>query len=429
MPTYDLQTIKERIDLIELFKRDGHEPRRMGTGWFVRCPFHDEKSGSCKVEARKFHCFGCGVGSDVFDYWERSRGMGRKEAIEQLATLAGIAPQIDGYTRPLQRPAPRPQPEEIVPPLTAAERDAWFACVDDLRGRPRHVQGIADWRGIGEDVVRWALDRGIIGIKKWHGMWREAFLVEMPESIGGPLVPVSTHIRLGPNTKGNDHPKASWRFDPHGRGSWPLVIGDPATAKHIFLLEGQWDGLALVHLMRWHIAWPDGLALVAMRGATSFRKFLTHYAIHEKSTVFAIADADNAGSKWFEPDGLVHQLGTRVARIHAFWPGTRGADFNDLVKQGLTRDQFTAILRPKLHSRRHRKAGGPTFLAWCKDRLKAPDPVGKAAKLVLADDTRPTGRVRKAVWERHWRKLNLPDELTAALSAAWETYKSDCTPT
>jgi hypothetical protein len=364
----------------------------------------------------------------VFDYWERSRGMSRRDTIEQLASLAGIAPQITGYTRPLQRPAPRPRPEEVIAPLTVEQRAEWLSCVDALRQRPAEVTRIATWRGIGEDVIHWALERGIIGLKKWSGIWREAFLVEMPESPTGPLVPVSTHVRLAPGTKGNPHHKASWRFDPTGCGAWPLVIGDPATATHLFALEGQWDGLALIHLMRWHVTWPAATCLVAMRGATSFRKFLTHYSLHEKATVFAIADADNAGAEWFQENGLVHQLSAKVRTVFAFWPGRRGADFNDLVKDGLTRDQLIAILRPKLVSPRHRKPTGPTFLKWCRDHQKAPDPLGNACRLVLADDTRPTGRRRKSVWERHWRKLNLTPELIADLSSAWETYRSECTP-
>jgi hypothetical protein len=427
--TYDIQAIKDRLSVSDVMRRDGHEPRRMGAGWFVRCPFHEEKSASCKVEEKKFHCFGCGAGTDVFDYWSRSRGTTKRETIEQLASLAGIAPHIDGYTKPLLPAAPRPKPEEIIAPLTAAQRADWFACVDELRRRPAEITRIAAWRGLDEDVIRWAIERGVIGLKKWSGVWREAFLVEMPESPAGPLIPVSTHIRLAPRSKSNEKSdKASWRFDPSGCGGWPLVFGEPATATHLFLLEGQWDALALVHLMRWHVTWPAGLCLVAMRGATSFRKFLASYTLHEKSTAFAIADADNAGAEWFREDGLVHQLSARVRIVHAFWPGTRGLDLNDLVKSGLTRDHMLTILRPKLRSQRHRKPGGPTFLAWCRDRIKAPDPLGNAARLVVADDTRPTGRRRKAVWERHWRKLNLPDELTAALSAAWDTYKSECTP-
>jgi len=427
---HDITAIKDRLDLMEIFRRDGHEPRRMGASHFVPCPFHEEKSPSCKVEEKRFKCFGCGAGGDVFDYWEKSRGMSRRDTIDQLASLAGVS---DFYTPPLARATPAtPRPEETIAPLTEDERASWAECVATLAADPGEITRIAAWRGIGEDVILWALERGIIGLKLWHRQWREAFLVEMPESGPcSPLIPVATHIRLAPLTRGNDRTKASWRFDPVSRGAWPLVFGD-ADAKYLFLVEGQWDALALIHLMRWHIAWPASTSLVAMRGATSFRKFLSHYGINPNATAFAFADADAAGAEWFQPDGLVHQLSAKLRHVHAFWPVQKGTDLNDLIKSGFTRDEMRALLAPKLPSIRFRKPSGPTFLAWCRLRSEAPAPLGRAARMVCADPTRPKGRQRQSVWERHWRKLTdgnvITPDLAADLTAAWLTYKSECLP-
>jgi hypothetical protein len=424
---HDIQAIKDRLDLREIFKRDGHVAKRMGANWFVPCPFHEEKSGSCKVEEKKFHCFGCGAGTDVFDYWERSRGISKKDAMDQLASLAGIAPLAD-YQPATVRPARRPKVEEVILPLTTEEREAWFACVERLRSQPAEIRRIADWRGIGEDVIEWVILHGVIGLKRWNGVWREAFLVEMPESPTGPLVPVSTHVRLGPHTPGNERPKASWRFEPKERGAWPMVFGDTATAKHIFIVEGQWDALAIIHLMHWHKAWPPTLAVVAMRGATSFRKFISHYALNDRATAFAIADADNAGAEWFVENGLAHQLSEKVRYVHAFWPGQRGADLNDLVKQGsITREFMVAMLSPKLHNRRLRKPSGPTFLGWCRTRATAPEPLGWAARHVANDEARPKGRRPLKNWTRHWTKLALTTDKQDALTAAFHTYKSEST--
>jgi hypothetical protein len=424
---HDIPAIKERLNLVEIFRRDGHEPRRMGAGHFVPCPFHDEKTPSCKVEEKRFHCFGCGAAGDVLDYWERTRGIARPEALDQLASLAGIAP-VTGYAKPLLRPAPRPLPEEIIAPLTADERAAWLECVDTLRRQPKEITRIAAWRGVSEDVILWALERGIIGLKKWGGQWREAFLVEMPESPSGPLLPVSTHIRLAPHSKGNERDKASWRFDPVQRGAWPLIFGDPSTARYLFLVEGQWDALALVHIMRWHRAWPATSAIIAMRGATSFRKLISHYALNPEAIAFAFADADAAGAEWFKPDGLVHQISAKVRRVHSFWPAQRGSDLNDLIKSGFSGDDMRAILARKLPSTRMRQPSGPTFLSWCRNRIDAPDSLGRAARMVCTDKARPRHR-RQSVWESHWRKLNLTPEMRTDLSAAWVIYKAESAPT
>jgi len=340
---HNISTIKDRLNLLEIFRRDGHEPRRMGASHFTHCPFHEEKSPSCKVEEKRFKCFGCGAGGDVFDYWEKSRGVSRMDAIDQLANLAGLA---GSSYQPIYKPAPRePKPEKTIPPLTPGEREAWLACVQALHDSPREISRIAAWRGIGEDVIHWALARGIIGLKQWYGREREAFLVEMPHPYAmvtgdkQELVPVATHIRLGPYTFGNYKAKASWRFDPADRGAWPMVFGAPALARYIFIVEGQWDALALIHLMRWHLSWPAGTALVAMRGATSFRKFLSHYGILPTATVFAFADADAAGAEWFQPEGLVHRISTKVRRVHAFLPAdleraAEGAGFEEVRVTG-----------------------------------------------------------------------------------------------
>jgi hypothetical protein len=422
---HDITTIKARLDLLEIFRRDGYEPRRMGLSQFVNCPFHEEKSPSCKVEEKRFKCFGCGAGGDVFDYWEKSRSVSRSDAIDQLANLAGVS--AGSYQQPLHKPATAaPGAEKTIPPLTPAQLGDWQACVQALRDKPREISRIAAWRGIGEDVIHWALDRGIIGLRKWQREWREAFLVEMPADPTGPLIPVTTHIRLGPHTRGNDKDKASWRFDPVDRGAWPLVFGDLSAARYLFLVEGQWDALAMIHLMRWHISWPAGTALIAMRGATSFRKFLSHYVIPPTATVFAFADADAAGAEWFQPEGLVHRISTKVRRVYAFLPARGGTDLNDLIKNGFTRDAMRAILASKLSNPRMRKPSGPTFLAWCRARSGAPDPIGRAARMVCADTARPKGRQRQTVWERHWRKLGIPPDLTADLDTAWFTYKSEC---
>lgn len=426
---YDIHEIKERIDLVELLREEGHDVRRLGANQVVRCPFHEEKTPSCKVEPRRFHCFGCGANGDVIDYWERSRQIRRSEAIAEVARKVGLAPDLHGFTRPATRPKPTPAPEEVIPPMTSEETAEWLDGVARLKTSPLQLQRIAEWRGYPVDLVAWAAAHGTMGLAKWSGVWREAFLVEMPVAPSGPFVPVSVHIRLGPHTRGNDHPKASWRYNPRKRGAWPLVFGDLHTATSVFMLEGEWDGLALIGIMGWHRreTWPEGLAVVAVRGATSFRKLLAHYAFHDKSTVFAFADADNAGKEWFEPGGFIDQLRPKVRHIHSYWPGTPGLDFNDLVKRGLDRAQLLRLLRPKLPSKRHRKASGPTFLAWCRTTAKLPDGENThAARIVVADESRPKGRVRLSVWERHWKRLNLPEEVQVKLRAAWDSYKAEC---
>jgi DNA primase len=56
------------------------------------CPFHDEKSPSFNVNPSKgyFHCFGCGEGGDVIDFVMKTDHLSFAEAVERLASRAGI---------------------------------------------------------------------------------------------------------------------------------------------------------------------------------------------------------------------------------------------------------------------------------------------------------------------------------------------------
>ena len=56
------------------------------------CPFHKEKSGSFCVSPDKqiFHCFGCGVGGNVFHFISKIENLNFKESVEFLASRAGI---------------------------------------------------------------------------------------------------------------------------------------------------------------------------------------------------------------------------------------------------------------------------------------------------------------------------------------------------
>ena len=67
--------------------------KRSGRNFFGLCPFHKEKSPSFSVSPDKqiFHCFGCGVGGDVFRFISKIENLDFKDTLEVLAERAGIA--------------------------------------------------------------------------------------------------------------------------------------------------------------------------------------------------------------------------------------------------------------------------------------------------------------------------------------------------
>lgn len=67
--------------------------KRSGRSYFGLCPFHNEKSPSFAVSPDKqiFHCFGCGVGGNVFHFVSKIEGVGFRDAIEILANRANVS--------------------------------------------------------------------------------------------------------------------------------------------------------------------------------------------------------------------------------------------------------------------------------------------------------------------------------------------------
>jgi len=64
------------------------------------CPFHEEKTPSFSVNpsANLYHCFGCGVGGDIFDFVMRLDNLQFGEAVEHLARSAGVTLAYEGGT-------------------------------------------------------------------------------------------------------------------------------------------------------------------------------------------------------------------------------------------------------------------------------------------------------------------------------------------
>ena len=87
----DLERIRQAVNLVELF--EGVTTVRKLRGTFkALCPFHTEKTASLSIDPARglYHCFGCGVGGDVFTFVQETQGLEFTEAVEMLADRAGI---------------------------------------------------------------------------------------------------------------------------------------------------------------------------------------------------------------------------------------------------------------------------------------------------------------------------------------------------
>ncbi|HKB11500.1 MAG TPA: DNA primase [Vicinamibacterales bacterium] len=80
--------------------------KRAGNSYKGNCPFHNEKTPSFHVHPDRgfFHCFGCGVGGDVFKFLELHEKVGFQDAVRMLAHKFGVAiPETEGTSDEARR--------------------------------------------------------------------------------------------------------------------------------------------------------------------------------------------------------------------------------------------------------------------------------------------------------------------------------------
>jgi len=90
-PQTFIDEVRAAADIVAVVS-DSVSLRKAGATYKGLCPFHGEKTPSFTVNKDKgfFHCFGCGVGGDVFKFMELQEKVGFQEAVRNLAQRFGI---------------------------------------------------------------------------------------------------------------------------------------------------------------------------------------------------------------------------------------------------------------------------------------------------------------------------------------------------
>lgn len=86
-----IEEVRQTNDIVDIISQYVHL-KRSGRNFFGLCPFHNEKSPSFSVSPDKqiFHCFGCGVGGNVFTFLTKIEGINFVEAVQILAERSNI---------------------------------------------------------------------------------------------------------------------------------------------------------------------------------------------------------------------------------------------------------------------------------------------------------------------------------------------------
>jgi len=90
-PASFIDDLRAQADIVQVIQE--YVPlKRAGASYKGLCPFHAEKTPSFHVNRDRgfFHCFGCGVGGDVFRFLELHQKIGFTDAVRQLAQRFGL---------------------------------------------------------------------------------------------------------------------------------------------------------------------------------------------------------------------------------------------------------------------------------------------------------------------------------------------------
>lgn len=92
-----IEEVRQRNDIVDVI--NGYVGlKHKGSSYSACCPFHHEKTPSFHVNRDKqvYHCFGCGVGGNVFTFIMEYENFSFPEAVRYLADRAGMSlPEIE----------------------------------------------------------------------------------------------------------------------------------------------------------------------------------------------------------------------------------------------------------------------------------------------------------------------------------------------
>ena len=104
------ELVKQTIQVRDAAEHYGLQVNHSG---MCRCPFHEDRHPSMKLNERYFYCFGCGATGDVIDLVARLFDLSSFEAAQKLAQNFEIDP--DKPPAAIALPKPKRPPADGIP--------------------------------------------------------------------------------------------------------------------------------------------------------------------------------------------------------------------------------------------------------------------------------------------------------------------------
>src|SRR5438876_3211009 len=143
--------VKQQADIVRVVG-EYVRLKKSGANFTGLCPFHAEKSPSFAVHPTKqiYHCFGCGVGGDVFKFVMEMEKCAFPEAIRVVAEKCGIA-----IPRPKERSPEERKENQQRAVLVEIHREAQSFFVKQLEGtlEGKAARAYLEDRGLDKEVL------------------------------------------------------------------------------------------------------------------------------------------------------------------------------------------------------------------------------------------------------------------------------------
>lgn len=243
------EQIKVSLPIVDEFRCDGHELRRVGSQFVCLCPFHQERTPSCHVNPAtgRFHCFGCGSDGTVIDYTALKRGITSTDAIAVLSErtrLCASVAAVESNGKSSSNAA-------------GTSKGRRFPKLPLMRkGSPAELAELAKRRHLSVESVRLASSRGLLWFCR---------LNDGPEGVVSWVI--TDRTRRNAQARRLDGERWRYMWDAESKqwlpvepdrqrkvrgftgnqASWPVGIEEAQSFNSIALVEGGPDLLAAFH--------------------------------------------------------------------------------------------------------------------------------------------------------------------------------------
>ncbi|NLK29121.1 MAG: DNA primase [Clostridiales bacterium] len=305
-----VEEIRNRNDIISVIG-SYIKLQKKGSNHMGLCPFHNERTPSFSVSASKqmYHCFGCGVGGNVFTFIMEYENYTFVEALKFLAERAGIELPEQEYSAEARKRS------DLRARLLEVNKEAakyFFYQLKSNRGQAA-MRYLKD-RGLSEDIIKKFglgysnkysddLYKYLKGLNYDDVFLKQSGLVTIDEKRGGmdkfwnrvmfPIMDINQKvIGFGGRVMGDGMPKylnspETLIFE-KSRTLYGLNFARSSRAPHLLICEGYMDVIAL------HQA---GFTNAVAALGTAFTSFHANLLKRFTDEVLLTFDSDQAGTQ------------------------------------------------------------------------------------------------------------------------------------